>query len=254
MYSTQYLGLPIDPGARVFDGTWLQYYDVVPPGLLYFTAVDLAGWREDISDKSSGDSQAVVLTCGIDRLGHLWLARYDRGKYNPTMILDLIWAHWYQFNSKRIGIEEVYYQKSIRHFAMKRMEAMKDPNMQLNIIPLKASTRVSKDARIRALEPLAFNGGIHCRKDMTRFVDEFIEYKPGVRSCDVLDALAWIFIFARPEIVDEVSVHDDSPLLFDNILKELEERARRSKNDSIRLLSNDLLDPLEAQVHATQIR
>lgn len=243
MYSTQYLGDPIDPSEKVFDEQWIQYYTELPKGLTFFTTIDLSGWKEGLSGKSTGKSAAVVLTCGVDQRGHLWLARYDRGKFTPTKILDLMWAHWRQFGVRMIGIEEVYYQKSIRHFANKRMDDEPNKYERIKVKQLKTSTHISKDARIRALEPLAFTGGIHARKDMGKFRDEFVDYRPGILDCDILDALAYQLQIARPDLFEQEFAADQNPLLFDNIIDEIESRARRK--DDLASITADLLSPTE---------
>lgn len=198
MFATQYLLQPTSPNEAIFKKGWLQYYvsdTEIPSDIRKFTTVDLAEWTEA---RSTNDCNAVVLTCGIDTRNHLWVLHYDVGRFDPSKIIELMAKHWKIFSPEAIGIESVYYQKAIGHFAHRYMDENKIPRMTIR--QLKPEGNVSKDLRIRALEPYASSLAIHCKETHVEFITEFAEYIPNSRICkkDILDAMAYQVQIGRP--------------------------------------------------------
>lgn len=198
LFATQYLCFPTVAEDMLFRREWLQYYkslDEKPEGMRIFTTVDLSGWT-DSTRKSSHSSRGVVLTCGWDNRNHMWILHYDVGRFDPSEVIDLLYKHHRLFNPELIGIEAVYYQKSLLHFTRKEMER----RGWLPIRELKTDSNISKEIRIRALEPIAANLAIHCREDHRDFIMEFTEYTPNSRGCtkDILDAAAYQIQVAKP--------------------------------------------------------
>ena len=95
-------------------------------------------------------------------------------------------------------MESVYYQKALAHFAREYMEEGKVPWMTISqLVP---ESNMSKDLRIRGLEPLMSNHAVHCKKEHTEFIKEVTEYIPSNRLCkkDLLDTAAYQIQIARP--------------------------------------------------------
>ena len=209
MFSTQYLLRPMSPEEMLFKGHWLQYYTAnkeVPDSIRKFTTVDLAEWGD--SKRKRGGCNAVVLTCGWDHRNHMWLLHYDVGRFNPSEVIQIMAKHWKTFQPEFIGIESVYYQKAIAHFARRAMEEGKVPWMSIR--NLQPEGNISKELRIRALEPLASNLAIHCKPTHTEFIGEFTDYVPNNNACmkDILDAMAYQIQVARPGTVKHTVLKD----------------------------------------------
>lgn len=198
MFATQYLLRPMSPEEMLFKPAWLQYYvnsNEVPKDTRVFTTVDLSGWG---TQKRSRQSRAVVITCGWDSRNHLWILHYDVGRFNPSKVIELMVRHYKVFQPEVLGVESVYYQNAIAHFARRQMEEGKIPWMPIRAIKPEGGEK--KEARIRALEPIAFNLAIHCKPSHKEFIEEFSEYVPNSDVClkDILDALAYQVQLARP--------------------------------------------------------
>ena len=207
MFSTQYLNKPIAPEDMLFKGEWLQYYKAstdVPKDTQIFTTIDLSLWSESTRRSQAKDSRGVVITCAWDSNNHVWILRYDVGRFNPSEIIELMYTHNRLFGPRLIGVESVYYQKALMHFARIEMEK----KGWLPIRELKTSTTIDKDVRIRALEPYGMNGAVHCRLDHKDFILEWCDYVPGSKMCrkDILDALAYQLQVARPGAVAEATI------------------------------------------------
>lgn len=225
MFATQYLCKPMAPEDMLFKMEWLSYYKTAdevpkPPAIRIFTTTDLSLWGKTI--KKGVNSRGVVMTCAWSSDNHCWILRYDVARFDPSEIMDLWYVHHKLFKPELIGVEEVYYQKAILHFMRLRME--KDG--WLPVRPLKTSTAVDKDVRIRALQPYALNGAIHCRPDHKDFILEYGEYVPGSDHCrkDILDALSYQLQIARPGVVENAPK---------NRLKELQEYTFSTNMDKV---------------------
>ena len=207
MFATQYLNKPMAPEDMLFKLAWLQYYNSkveVPKEARIFTTVDLSLWGETSRTAQGKDSRGVVITCAWDSNNHVWILRYDAARFNPSEIIELMYTHNRLFGPELIGVESVYYQRALVHFA--RLEMAKRGWLPLR--ELKTSTSVEKDVRIRALEPYAMNGAIHCRADHKDFITEFVDYVPGSKMTrkDILDALAYQLQVARPGEVAQAHI------------------------------------------------
>ena len=224
IFATQYLLRPSSPEEHLFKRAQLQLYRTVheiPKEVRIFTTVDLSQWSEP-SRKS--DCNGVVLTCAWDSKNHCWIMAYDVGRFNPTQIIHAMAKHWKRFSPEAIGVESVYYQKALAHFAREYMDEGKIPRMR--IAELSPEGNVSKEVRIMAIEPYASTFALHCREDHKEFMTEFEDYIPNSRLCkkDILDALAYQIQIARPgQVIKVAPVRDYSKYQFvvtgDDVLK-----------------------------------
>jgi hypothetical protein len=220
MFSTQYLCKPVASSMRVFDKSWLRYYDTLPAGMRYFTTVDLAGWDDTEGRRQAKKSYNVVLTCGIDSRRHLWVARYDRGRYTPTEVVKRVWDHCSAFPVERVGFEVVYYQKAILEECKRFYEKT---GHAIPAHALKRDPNITKDARIRGLEPIAAAGGIHIRPEMEELITEYEDY-PMAATVDCLDALADQLRIGSPPEDLIIQADQKSPFMLETILEEFERR------------------------------
>ncbi len=205
IFATQYLLQPTSHEEHLFQIPWLQKYrfrEDVPKAVRIFTTVDLAEWSDT---KRKSDCNTVILTCAWCDKHHVWLLHYDAGRFNPSEVIMKMAMHWKTFAPEKIGIEDVYYQKAIGHFAREYMNEGKVPWMR--IIGIKPEGNIHKELRIRALEPLASNLAIHCKPEHKEFIGEYSEYVPNSKLCkkDILDALAYQMQIARPGQVAAVT-------------------------------------------------
>lgn len=212
--NTQYLNRPSAAEDIVFKPAYVSLHGSLsefPPGMEYKTIVDLASWGD-----SKGLANNVILTGAKDSKNHLWIARIDAGRFNPTEVIELFFSHAQQFHSK-IYVEEIQYQRAIRHFARKEMERT---GKSYPIEQLKYDGRKNaKDLRIRALEPVVNNGFLHILSHMRSMLEE-LEFYPRSRTVDILDCAGWLFRVARAIHREEPNVLRD-PFSIDEVEKEL---------------------------------
>ena len=226
MFATQYLLFPMSPDATIFKPDWLQFYKYktdVPKTIRKFTTVDVALWEES-TRKNPHACDCVVTTCGWCDKHHMWVLHYDIGRYNPSEVIMMMAKHWKLFSPEHIFVEEVYYQKALRHFCREYMAEGKIPYMSVRGV--KPEGNRHKDVRIRALEPLASNLGLHCRREHKALISEFNEFVPNSKLCkkDILDTLAYQLQVARPGVAQSLdgkkNRHEFTMGTMDDFLKE----------------------------------
>lgn len=219
--STQYLNLPRDPADALFNVQWLQYYssdEQIPENSNYATIVDLASWGD-----SNGVARNVIVTVARDVSNHLWVCRYDRGKFNPSQVIELMTSHARRFGSDPTRyscyVEEVQYQKAIRHFAKKSME---DTGFFYSLNALKSDVRKgAKDMRIKTVQPVTQNGCVHIKPMMKELITEFADYPSGI-TCDILDCLGYAVQRKLPKTPETaVEAAKNHPFSLENILESI---------------------------------
>lgn len=224
IFETQYLNRPRAGEDVTFDASYLSRHDTLeeyPEEGRYETFVDLAGWSDN-----KKMARNVILTGKKDSRNHLWVARYDAGRFNPSEVIALFKEHQKQFNS-RVKIEEVQYQRSIRHFAKLDMENEGD---FYDIDPLPFDGRKdAKNLRIRGLEPIVRCGAVHVLRSMQKLINEMEDY-PYSNTVDILDCLTFLHRYGKVPTQDEKE-SVSQPFSVESIEEELYERAGSRNTD-----------------------
>lgn len=220
LFETQYLNRPRAGEDITFETAYVKKHASIeefPRGAKYFTIVDVASWKD-----KQRICNNVILTGCRDEQNHLWVARVDAGKFNPTEVIEYIKSHQKQFNSK-VLVEEVGYQVALRHYA--NLDMQKEGNEVYTIEALPPDNRKgAKDLRIEALQPVVKNGMFHCLAGMTKFLQEMEDY-PYASTKDSLDCAGFLHRYARaagkpkPKVVE-------NPFSIEVIERELKNRSR----------------------------
>ena len=223
MYHTQYLNDPRDPADAAFSLDTIDWFEYNTECLAPFqtrTIVDLALWGD-----SKGLCRNVILTLRMDKNHHIWVMRYDRGKYDPTQVIELMEAHAKQFKDTKVKVEEVQYQRAIRHFARKRME---ETGFFYDLTGLPTDTRSgAKDLRIRNITHIAKMGGMHMKKSQKDLIEEYEDYPSGM-TCDILDCIGWGLRLLNPQ-TQEIGKEPVGVNTLEGILDGLEQKSSKHK-------------------------
>ena len=218
MFETQYLNRPKASVDVVFKKEYVNIhdsFDEYPTDMQWKTIVDLAGW-----DDKKGLARNVILTGGMDKKHHLWIARLDVGRLNPSQVIALFKSHAKQFNSW-VNIEEIQYQRALRHFAKEMMEA---DGEWYHVEQLKYDGRKNaKDLRIQSIEPVVSNGALHILPSMMALLEE-LEMYPNTPTKDILDCLGYLYRIVKPSGEASTEVADNNPFLVENIENEIKSR------------------------------
>lgn len=231
IFETQYLNRPRQLSDVVFDTSYVNRHSNLaeyPRGLIYRTFVDVASWSD-----ARGLARSVVVTVGKDAASHLWVARCDAGRFNPTKVIELMAAHAKQFDSC-VLVEEYQYQKALRFFAKEWMERSGQP-FSVEQIPFEAQ-KGAKETRIHGLEPLVKNGMLHTLESMHDLRQELEDYPYGA-TIDIIDMLGYAFKYT-PRSTHSIGGVCRDPFSLDSIVEELE----KSKHDENKAFADPLAE------------
>jgi predicted phage terminase large subunit-like protein len=189
MFSCWYLNNPIAVEAADFKREQIRFYEpgTPHPGILYL-AVDPAMSLGADADYSGG----VVGGMFSDR--RIRIVDYFRKKVIPSNLIEEIFKLVRKWNLKRIGIETFMFQKTLKFEIERRM---RETGVFFSVDELGArrgsrgEASMSKEARIRSMQPLFEQGLIEIRRDMVDFVDELLGFPRG-KNDDLIDATAWL--------------------------------------------------------------
>jgi hypothetical protein len=214
IYETQYLNSPRATEDIIFKKEHVNIHHMFsdyPEGIVWKTVVDLAGWGD-----SKGTARNVVITGGMDEKHHIWIARLDVSRMNPTEVMHTYKEHSRQFKST-IYTEEVQYQRALSHFSREEMERTGEWFSQERL-PFDGRAG-AKMLRIKSIEPIVTNGALHILQSMKALLEE-LEFYPYSKTVDILDCLGYLYKISRPSTPAPCST-TDNPFSMESIEKEL---------------------------------
>jgi hypothetical protein len=183
-FAAQYMLDPVlsEDAVFKFDFKYYEKTDLTGIELNKFITIDPA-----ISQKKEADYTAMICV-GVDKMNNWYVLDIWREQCQPKRLLDQLFYWDSKWKPISVGIETTAFQKTLQYFAY---EEMKRKN---HFIPLKelTHTELSKDQRIRGLEPRYETGSVfHCKQvPFTDYLeDELRRYDRG-KNDDLIDALA----------------------------------------------------------------
>ncbi len=196
-FAQEYMNNPVAYEHALFKQEYFDDYkdESLPKDLLINITVDLA-----CTDKTYSD-YTVIMPCGIDTLGDLWVLPYKRVKYaDPDKIIDEIFSMYDKYSNcetwkfGKVGIEKVAFQRFlIKNFDRER----KIRGKRFPVVEIEA--KGDKITRISQLQPMFSAGDIHIKDSMIDLKEELLDF-PRAKHDDVADSLCMHlnFITHRP--------------------------------------------------------
>jgi predicted phage terminase large subunit-like protein len=127
----------------------------------------------------------------------------------PSEILDMIFALAEEYKPIYcLGLQKFHLEKFLK---INLEEEMKKRNVFIPIKDLMTDTRVSKEFRIRALQPRFENRQIHIKREHHALYSQIVMF-PQVRHDDVLDALQMQMQITFPSDVVSDAPQQEDPL------------------------------------------
>ena len=197
-FSTQYLNNPIDPENADFKNEWIKTYDPATshPASLYLTidpAISL--------DRNADYSAFVVAGMFSDRRIRVVDAVHRR--VVPNELVDLVFDLVKKWRLHRVGIETFAFQKTLK-YDIQRQQRERGIFFSIDELGKRHSGRgeqiLSKEARIRRLQPYFEQGLVEIRSDFSDLKDELISFPRGKHD-DLIDALSYQLDYLVPSMV-----------------------------------------------------
>ena len=196
-FSTQYLNDPIDPENADFKANQIIYFDPATPNpsSLYLT-VDPA-----ISLGANAD-YSVGVVAGMFQNRRIRVADYFRKRMMPHDLIDEIFKMVQKWKLHRMGIETFAFQKTLK-YDLQRQQRERGIFFSIDELGKRHSGRgeqvLSKEARIRRLQPYFEQGLVEIRADMQELKDELLAFPRG-RHDDLIDALSYQLDYLVPSV------------------------------------------------------
>lgn len=188
-FSCWYLNDPISQEAADFKKEWIRYYDVGTPhpSSLYLTIDPAHSLSRD------ADYSAFVVA-GMFKDRRIRVVDLARKRVVPSDLVEIVFQLVDKWNLHRIGIETFAFQKTLK-YEIERKQREKGKFFSIDELGRRNSGGkpepfLSKEARIRSLQPYFEQGLIEIRRDMVDLVDELLSFPRG-KYDDCIDALAY---------------------------------------------------------------
>lgn len=180
---SQYQQNPIATEFQEFKEEYFRTYEtkeLLGKSLNYYTLVDPA-----ISQSKDADN-SVVLTVAKDRFSEaIYRIREDAGHFTPEQVIDLIFKHVNDYNSKKVVLEQVAFQKMLRYSIEERQ---RKEEVYFSIMETKKG---NKEERIRGLLPLYERGVIFHNPILDKEYEEELLQFPRGRRDDRADCMSF---------------------------------------------------------------
>jgi predicted phage terminase large subunit-like protein len=194
-FSTQYLNDPIDPENADFKADWIKTYEpgTAHPGSLYLT-VDPA-----LSLSRDADYSALVVA-GMFANRTIRVVDFLRRRLVPGELVDAVFELVKKWRLHRVGIETFAFQKTLK-YDLQRQQRERGLFFSIDELGKRHSGHgeqiLSKEARIRRLQPYFEQGLIELRPDMSDLRDELLSFPRGKHD-DLIDALSYQLDYLVP--------------------------------------------------------
>lgn len=188
MFSCLYMNLPIASKDKVFKSEKLRFYDSLPENSEYeiFATIDVASDYQQVKSKDPDKNVIMICAKNLDK-GHCYVLDYWAQKASPGEVIDQLLFMWEMYRFCQLGVENVAYQNTFSYWLNEKRIAS-DINFDFVVVPI-TGLRVSKEVRIRALQPLIESGKLQFRKSHTELLQEMDSFPLGNHD-DIVDALS----------------------------------------------------------------
>lgn len=179
IFATQYLNEAVNPANLVFNKDKINFYEKPPGKLEVFMSVSpsVVG--------PSGSNYSGILVLGVDEKDNWYILDASPAQLTILPLVDEIirLAKLYKVNF--MILEKFNVQKVMGDAIKKRFE---DEKLNCPIKEIETNSKVSRAARISAIQPIIEAGRLYIKKDQDRLLHQ-LSYYPQVLHDYLVDAL-----------------------------------------------------------------
>lgn len=180
IYTCQYLNKISSTDNNTFKEGQLQYYEESPKGLIYFMTVDPA-----IGLHARSDFSGIVVN-GVDYDSNWFIQEAIQVKVEPNDLINLIFELVRKYQPMMcVAMEKFAMEKFLK---LSLLSEMQKRNFFFALKDLETNTRISKNTRIRALQPIFENKKIYLKREHRSLIHQIL-YHPSLKHDDIIDAL-----------------------------------------------------------------
>ncbi len=197
-----------------FRAEWLKYYEVLPPNPVFVGGVDPAPVMSDASRmKGAQTDLQAIMVCAYWR-GNKYVVEYETARdQDPEAVARAMERLGRKYPIRRWGVEGVAYQRTLKWFLEREMQAGRMKHMRIIELPQKggALPRGKTERIIQAHSGRASSGCLFVRKEHYQFIEDFTNF-PNIKYKDLLDAstMCDMTLSPRAEQGDDSLNYDES--------------------------------------------
>lgn len=200
-FSAQYLNEPFSGENQLFKPEMFKYWNQRPEGLYVAMAVDLA-----ISEAKQADYTAITVV-GMDHEWKLYVLDYLRGHWKPGDIVGNTFAMHEKWRPNVAGMEVNGFQRTLR---LACEEEMRRRRYYFPIEEIKTGPQITKEQRIKSLEPFYRSGKVfHAAWMKGKDMEIELQTFPKGRHDDLIDSLSMALPLLHPGTVKTNNEMDD---------------------------------------------
>lgn len=219
LFSGQYMNDPLSEEDQVFKPSWFKYYHELPDTMI--RSMDRVAFVDPaISDSTKADYTAFVVLGATP--GGIYVLDAFRRRMNPGEIIETIFSLHKKWTLRKFGVETISFQKALAFFLNRTMQARRE------YIPIEEVGRdgnVTKEMRIRGMQPIVQYCNFYIRKDMEELVDEMLRF-PRNSHDDLVDACSNAQLLLKPIYHHGADGENVLGLTFNSVLKSIEDRGK----------------------------
>jgi predicted phage terminase large subunit-like protein len=199
-FAAEYLNNPIDEEAADFKADWIKTYaaGTPHPSTLYLTCDPALSLSRD------ADYTAMVVA-GQFADKRIRVVDYIHRRMVPSDLVDAIFELVQKWGLHRVGIETFAFQKTLK-YEIQRQQRERGIFFSIDELGKRHTGRgepiLSKEARIRRLQPYFEQGLVEIRSDMQALKDELLAFPRGKHD-DLIDAFSYQLDFLVPSTAGE---------------------------------------------------
>ena len=154
------------------------------------------------TDRARSDASGITIVA-CDAQDTWWVYEADPFRGQPDAVIERCLYHAKLYRPSIGSIEAVAAQVLYKHLLEPKLE---EAGLDMQLIEYRAANKLSKHARISALQPRFKQGKIKLRRGLTRLLYELENYAgpDSLDHDDLLDSLSQHLVLARPPFSSEV--------------------------------------------------
>lgn len=179
---------PGDAETADFKASWLQYWDVLPEGMVTYMGIDPVpppSPKQIQQGLAKKDFEALYVI-GVCK-GNFYILDHGRKRgHEPDWTISKFFELLDRWRCLKVRVEGVGYQRTLKWILEKAMSARK----RYVQIEVSDDKRKKRHRILQAFSGIASQGKLYIRKDMVDFIEQFTTF-PNCSNDDDLDAAAF---------------------------------------------------------------
>lgn len=182
-FQAEYQNDPMNPADRIFDPSWISYYDDDYFRRYGVRITEYVGALDPSLGKSRLGDYSGIITLGRGSDGYIYVIDACIERMPPDRIIETVLEKMKEYNYTRFGVEVNQFQDLLR------MQLQKEAAFRNIYLPI-TELRHNKDKviRVQSLVPFVKNGYIRFKNDQRLLIDQLCAFPKG-RHDDGPDAL-----------------------------------------------------------------